>query len=151
MTTIPHFTELTDEIEREYSYRYYERLGLLAGAGPVTPEIDAMARAEADAWKKEALERRRIVFVDELFTAKSSQSQAALTGSRHGHQWCHMWSEDLKALHAMALRIGLKREWFQDKKDFPHYDLVPPKRAAAVRCGAVEVSLADYLRARKHV
>jgi hypothetical protein len=58
---------------------------------------------------------------------------------------CHMFTDeiDLTALHAMAARIGMRREWFQDKRSAPHYDLVPERRAAAVAAGAVELSWDD--------
>jgi hypothetical protein len=54
---------------------------------------------------------------------------------------CHMFTDtiDLADLHAMAERIGMRREWFQDKVSAPHYDLTPPRRASAVAAGAVEV------------
>jgi hypothetical protein len=41
----------------------------------------------------------------------------------------------------MAARIGMQREWFQAplKSSKPHYDLTPPRRAAAVAAGAVEL------------
>lgn len=48
-------------------------------------------------------------------------------------RWCHLATdESLDELHAMAERLGLKREWFQDKPNSPHYDLVPSKRALAL-------------------
>lgn len=45
-------------------------------------------------------------------------------------------------LHAMADRLGLRRDWFQcrPKASCAHYDITPPKRALAIRFGAVEVS-----------
>jgi hypothetical protein len=54
---------------------------------------------------------------------------------------CHMFTDtvELDDLHAMALHIGMRREWFQDKRSAPHYDLTPERRAAAVEAGAVEV------------
>ena len=88
------------------------------------------------------------VYVDALFQMESQNHAARMVGERTGHQWCHMWSEDLDALHAMAAKIGLKREWFQDKGRFPHYDLTPNKRAAAVRAGAREGCLKEWLRER---
>jgi hypothetical protein len=50
-----------------------------------------------------------------------------------------MFADSLDDLHAFAKRLGLKREWFQAKPRFPHYDLTPSKRPQAVRLGAVEV------------
>ena len=54
----------------------------------------------------------------------------------------HLFGTDLEELHAFASSIGLKREWYQgDKKPdaFPHYDLTPNKRRAAINAGAVKV------------
>lgn len=91
------------------------------------------------------------VMVDRPFTAFAAESQAKRVGARHGNQWCHMWVNpgDEEALHAMARKIGMKREWFQAKPGFPHYDLIPTKRAKAVAAGAVETDLKDWLRARR--
>lgn len=47
--------------------------------------------------------------------------------------------EHTEELHAMAKRIGLKREWFQADRDGGHYDLTKAKRAQAVRLGALQV------------
>ncbi len=52
---------------------------------------------------------------------------------------CHMLADSLCELHAMAEKLGLRREWFQDKSTFPHYDLSKAKRKEAVKLGAVEV------------
>jgi len=65
-------------------------------------------------------------------------SQAARVGARHGHRWCHMFADEASAdeLHALARKVGLRREWF----DRDHYDLVPTKRAKVIAAGAVELS-----------
>ena len=63
---------------------------------------------------------------------------------------CHMYADTLLELHAMAKRIGLKFEWFQNKDSLKHYDLTEPKRNTAVKHGAVEVDfnhLINYMRA----
>lgn len=64
-------------------------------------------------------------------------AQAARVGGRNGHQWCHLFADekDSTELHAIAFRIGMRRQWFQGD----HYDLTPGRRAAAIRAGAVEV------------
>ncbi len=51
----------------------------------------------------------------------------------------------------MAALIGMKRSWFQNEARLPHYDLTPPRRAAAVSAGAREVTrreLVDFMRTR---
>ena len=53
---------------------------------------------------------------------------------------CHMFADSLDELHAFALRIGLRRSWFQNDK-LPHYDLNPSRRCAALRAGAIELDL----------
>ncbi len=60
-------------------------------------------------------------------------------------EWCHMMTDDLTPagldeLHAMAERIGMRREWFQDKPHYPHYDLRPSKRVLALQFGAEAVT-----------
>lgn len=51
---------------------------------------------------------------------------------------CHMLADSLDELHAMALAIGMKREWFQPIST-PHYDLDVELRAMAVERGAIEI------------
>ena len=55
----------------------------------------------------------------------------------------HMLANDLDALHAMARKIGLKREWFQGDKTFAHYDVMASKRRFAVAAGAVEIGFGE--------
>lgn len=70
----------------------------------------------------------------------------------NGHRrWSHMGTDDrsekgLAELHALAAKIGLRRAWYQDKPTHKHYDVTPPKRALAVRFGAVEVSQREYAK-----
>ncbi len=55
-----------------------------------------------------------------------------------GKKWCHLFSEDLAALHVFADRLGLRRSWFQcpPKASWPHYDITAAKRREAIRLGA---------------
>jgi hypothetical protein len=58
---------------------------------------------------------------------------------------CHMFADTEWELHVFAIRIGLKRSWFQDRRRgprrFPHYDLNASRRRAAVKCGAIQLEL----------
>ncbi len=51
---------------------------------------------------------------------------------------CHMLADSLDELHAMADKIGLKRELFQPRST-PHYDVCKAKRTLAIQHGAVEI------------
>ena len=77
------------------------------------------------------------------------------TGRKYRSRWCHLFSSELDPgeLHVFAVRIGLRREWFQPGK-VPgrpgvadpvrdHYDLTAGKRVAAVAAGAVPVGMAE--------
>jgi len=65
---------------------------------------------------------------------------------------CHLFCsgpELLDLLHALALRIGLKRRWFQcpdndasHRGRMPHYDCTPSRRTAAIQAGAVPLDRA---------
>ena len=62
----------------------------------------------------------------------------------------HMMADTLEELHAMALKIGMKREWFQEHKKYPHYDVSISRRKLAVEHGAVELTPAGRIgRKRK--
>lgn len=58
---------------------------------------------------------------------------------------CHMIADTLDELHAMADRLGLKREWFQDEASFPHYDIAKSKRSLAIAAGAIECDRAAFI------
>ena len=61
-------------------------------------------------------------------------------------EWCHMAADSLDELHAMAEQIGLRREWFQEKARFPHYDLHGFGRQKALELGAMEVTSMQMAR-----
>lgn len=57
-----------------------------------------------------------------------------------------MAADTLDELHEMALKIGMKRAWFQGKNPrHPHYDLVKSRRDKAVALGAKEVAGRDLI------
>ena len=55
-----------------------------------------------------------------------------------GKMWCHLLADSLTELHDFADKLGLKREWFQDKARYPHYDITENMRLKALRIGALE-------------
>jgi hypothetical protein len=68
---------------------------------------------------------------------------ADMTRGLPGRRWSHMVSDvGEDELHDFARRLGLKRAWFQSRPNASaaHYDLVPSKRALALKLGAVEVT-----------
>ena len=72
------------------------------------------------------------VYVDDLF-------MVAHVGRRRSC-WCHLVADTTEELHALAQRIGLRREWFQEGGHaLPHYDVTLSKRLLAVAAGAVEI------------
>jgi hypothetical protein len=86
-----------------------------------------------------------MIYVDDLFTMTPRTAQAR----RFGNQWCHLFTDspNLEELHEFAQQLfpnvlpgALRKYVFQPHKTLPHYDLVPSKRAMAVKLGAKEVS-----------
>jgi hypothetical protein len=52
---------------------------------------------------------------------------------------CHLWADTIDELHAFAMALGLKMEWFQapPKASWEHYDISLGKKAQALKQGAV--------------
>lgn len=52
----------------------------------------------------------------------------------------HMASPNIEALHAMAVKLGI-RKWFQEDKEnlHPHYDVCKSKKLQAIKLGAIEI------------
>lgn len=69
------------------------------------------------------------VYVDKVFTPFGR------------YVFCHMLADSVQELHAMADKIGCKREWYQDVTA-PHYDISRIKRELAIQNGAIEASRA---------
>ncbi len=83
------------------------------------------------------------IFVDELFTMTPRTAQAR----RFGNEWCHCFTDgDIEELHQFAEKLGLRRSHFQPHATLAHYDLIPSKRALAVKLGAKEVTTAERLQ-----
>ena len=58
-------------------------------------------------------------------------------GWRHGPS-CHLIADSVDELMEFAVRMGLKREWFQAKST-PHFDLTADGRELALQHGAIEL------------
>jgi hypothetical protein len=57
---------------------------------------------------------------------------------------CHLTADTLDELHTIAKKIGMKRSWFQiSASEMPHYDLVRSRRIAAIKNGAIELSIRE--------
>lgn len=57
---------------------------------------------------------------------------------------CHMVADSTEELLAMADRIGLQRRWIQKAGTRrEHFDISLTRRAEAVRCGAVEITMRE--------
>ena len=90
------------------------------------------------------------IFVDELraWPDQPKHGRAALHFG-NGKRSCHLTTDGpIEELHAFAEKIGLKREWFQERSVIPHYDLTPGKRMDALDEGAEEISRRDLMRLR---
>lgn len=68
-----------------------------------------------------------------------------------GKTWSHVWHKDcdVEKLHVFAAAIGLQRHWFQDRHDFPHYDVCGSKIQAARDLGVTLAVLADWILERR--
>jgi hypothetical protein len=68
-----------------------------------------------------------------------------------GMVMCHMIADAADELHALAIAIGLRREWFQHKASIPHYDVCIAKRAKAIQAGAVELERDEFVAVARRV
>ncbi len=57
-------------------------------------------------------------------------------GAFKGMRMSHMIADSDEELHAMAARIGMKREWFQGD----HYDVPLPNRELAIEAGGIAIT-----------
>ena len=93
------------------------------------------------------------VYVDEIFVLISNDPRARALGAKHGHRWCHLWTDpgSEMELHRVARALTLRGAWFQDKPGFPHYDLVAPRRELAIQQGAIPTDLRRWLEERRQI
>lgn len=66
-----------------------------------------------------------------------------------GRTWSHLVADTADELHAAAERLGLRREWAQDRGRTLHYDLPEEYRVAAIRTGVAQaIEWRDVVRRR---
>jgi len=87
------------------------------------------------------------VFVDFLIEYPSITVKPR--ARQHGRFWSYLFGTDIDELHLFARGIGIKREYFQNKIQFPHYDLTPAKRTIAILRGAKQVYLINFLKEQR--
>ena len=62
---------------------------------------------------------------------------------------CHLVADTTDELHEFALRLGMKRAWFQDGR-YPHYDLTAGRRSKARRMGAEVTAAREWVIRHYH-
>jgi len=62
-----------------------------------------------------------------------------------GKLWCHLVADSLEELHTFAIRLGLKRHWFQENASYPHYDVTLETRTKAIELGALHGNRATII------
>ena len=83
-----------------------------------------------------------MIYVDNIRKTKPVN----FTGGRwRWKHYCHLFGDDIGELHVFAAGIGLKPNYFRDFKEFPHYDLTKNMRLLALRAGAREIPLSEWL------
>jgi uncharacterized protein DUF4031 len=66
-----------------------------------------------------------------------------------GMQWSHLVADTPEELHDAAARLGLRREWAQDKGRTLHYDLPEHVRLLAIERGiAIGISWRELAERR---
>lgn len=81
------------------------------------------------------------VYIDDMYRYAIGEFQ--------GMRMSHLIADSDAELHAMAARIGMKRQWFQGD----HYDVPMARRELAVAAGAIEITYrqAGAMRRRRSV
>ena len=84
------------------------------------------------------------VYVDEM-------APCIQTAKWHYEQSCHLVADSVEELQEFARDMGLRKSWFQNKPELPHYDLTYGWRTKAIAFGAIEVGnekLAELMKMR---
>lgn len=70
-------------------------------------------------------------------------------GWRHGPS-CHLIADSVDELIEFAVRIGMRREWYQPRSS-PHFDLTVELRAHALIHGAMELEQRAFVNKLREI
>lgn len=88
-----------------------------------------------------------MVYVDPIRTCSKSKRWPYTKAA-------HLVADTVEQLHNFAGRLGLRRQWFQDRPGLPHYDLTVGMRWQAIRKGAIEITqkqLVEMMNANRKI
>lgn len=68
-----------------------------------------------------------------------------------GRAWCHLVADTLEELHSFAKQLGLKRQWFQHRSFYPHYDVTMLVRQRALHLGAIDADRETIIQCCKQM
>lgn len=91
-----------------------------------------------------------MIYVDKIFEMDpllfKHKNPLANQARRWGTKWCHMWSDthNIEELVTFAIKLKLKPSYLK-KGRFPHFDLIPSKRNLALKLGAIEKDLKEFI------
>lgn len=54
-------------------------------------------------------------------------------------EWSHLMADSLEELVEFGAKIGMRRAWLQRKPSGVHFDVVEPRRQAAIALGAIPI------------
>jgi len=60
-----------------------------------------------------------------------------------GWTWYHLIADTVEELHEFAQSIGLKKEYYQNHRFMPHYDVTENKRTSAIKKGAIIMTIRE--------
>lgn len=61
----------------------------------------------------------------------------------------HLAADSVSELHAFCQKVGIARCWFHAAKGHPHYDITNEQRQAAIRLGAVAMTVRELMLCTK--
>ena len=57
----------------------------------------------------------------------------------------HLMADSLQELHVFAVQAGIKRCWFHNTRNYPHYDVTQEQRNTALGLGAQALTSKDLV------